>query len=172
MLKLARVVPIADLLFQNAGGLFWNKVKSDPEFQAPWQVVSKAKLWTDEGRYRQSVWPWLLEGAEDWTVATSSKHMSKDDGRQFKMEVDLGHKIEFLALASATNLIRTRGSMDVVLIDVNNVNETLDADAITAISYGSKQQHPAKFILICTFEAERAIFHQTRSLRVLQCGIH
>ena len=151
------MVPVNDLLFGNVGGHFWNNVKTDPGFRPDWKIVSKSRLWSDENRYRSTVWKWLCEGSEDFTVSTSSKTMAQDQGRLLKMTVDVGDKVEFMALGSVPQLIKTRGSIDVVLIEVADCNHPLDDSIITAIVAGSKQQGGAKFIFVCTLEAAQRL---------------
>jgi hypothetical protein len=147
VLKLARQVALKDLQIGNIGGNFWSLFKNDENFAPDWSHVKKAPLWTDEARFGRTVWTWLCEGVEDWTVASAGRMMDKQ-GMIYKVQVDVGDKKENLHWGDVSALVRTRRIVDLIYIDVKDGHNAMDDDVIAAISNGAKQETGIRVLLV------------------------
>ena len=75
VIRLAKQVDMDDLKMANVGGNIWAKVKSDAAYIPEFQYLKTAHLWSREAWFRPTVWQWLCEGVEDWSVAQQRQYL-------------------------------------------------------------------------------------------------
>ena len=148
-----RQVTIKEMSVGNVGAQFWRRVKNEEDFRADFKTMSKAPLWSDEAKFKGTVWAWMCEGQRDWTVDTTNKIMSREGGKMVRVQVDVGDRKDTINWGDVATIVKTRGSVDVVYIEVKDFNNPMEEDAMALLSHCSRLQGGVKIILFGSDEA-------------------
>ena len=122
-------------------------LKKDPNFKPKYSVLKEANLWSQEHRFKTTVHHWLLEGAPDWTVATTAKLLEKE-GTIHKAKIDLGSKEEYFHWGEVSALLKARPVIDVIYLELQAGPQVVTDDMVAAISHGAKQEGGVRVVVV------------------------
>ena len=145
-MKLMKQCPVRDLTFGNVGGHVWSQVKADQNFIPPFSILKRAPLWAEESRFKDTVWRWLCEGAEDWAIKEAEQLETKE-GAVMSVDVQVGRATAKLMWGDVVPVLRTRSQTEVLLFEVNNENQPLSSEAIAAIGIAGRQKTGVRIIV-------------------------
>ena len=138
--------PVRDLTFGNVGGHVWSQVKADQNFIPPFSILKRAPLWAEESRFKDTVWRWLCEGAEDWAIKEAEQLETKE-GAVMSVDVQVGRATAKLMWGDVVPVLRTRSQTEVLLFEINNENQPLSSEAIAAIGIAGRQKTGVRIIV-------------------------
>lgn len=97
----------------------WSKLRANPDETIPFSVLQKAVLWSDKDLYDEPVWTWLTkEGGEDLTLGILKSIDDRREGSAHPIAVEIGDRSAKLFWGSVGAMLKQRGFLDVVLVEL------------------------------------------------------